>query len=191
SDRCRLDAVQALDLVIERLRPDCSSAAGLVLALPAYLSIAQVKLVGTALRQAGLSVLGSVASPLATALSSYIEQPWLGTVVVVDADCHALTLTALRVGAGHAEQLETRILAHLNVRVWKDRLLDAVADRCIRQSRRDPRESAAAEQGLYDSLEEAIDACRQGKLINLVIQAPHWYQNLVLQPEEMVRFCSP
>jgi hypothetical protein len=191
TDRCRMDAGQALQLVIERLRPVCSSARGLVLALPAYLSIAQVNLVAESLRQAGLPVLGSVASPLATALSSYIEQPWFGTVVVVDADCHALTLTALRVGDGHAEQLETRILAHLNVRVWKDRLLDAVADRCIRQSRRDLRESAAAEQGLYDNLEEALDACRQGKLVNLVIQAPRWYQNLLLQPEEMVRFCAP
>src|SRR5262249_43137555 len=87
--------------------------------------------------------------------------------------------------------VDTRVLPHLNLRVWKDRLLDAVADRCIRQSRRDPRESAAAEQGLYDSLEDALDACRQGRQVDLVIQAPRWYQNLVLQPEEFIRFCAP
>jgi hypothetical protein len=48
-----------------------------------------------------------------------------------------------------------------------------------------------AEQGLYDSLNDALDACRQGRMVNLVIQAPHWYQNLVLQPEEFVHFCAP
>jgi hypothetical protein len=190
-DRCRLDAEQALNLVLERLRPVCAPGRGLVLALPSYLHPGQVDLVVAAMRAAGFPLLGSVAAPLATALSSYTERPWFGTVIVVDADTHALTLTTLLVGDGQAQQVDTRVLPHLNVRVWKDRLLDAVADRCIRQSRRDPRESAAAEQGLYDSLEEALDACRQGRQVDLVIQAPHWYQNLVLQPEEFIRFCAP
>src|SRR5262249_22113092 len=80
-DRCRLDAEQALNLVLERLRPVCAPGRGLVLALPSYLHPGQVDLVVAAMRAAGFPLLGSVAAPLATALSSYTEQPWFGTVI--------------------------------------------------------------------------------------------------------------
>ncbi len=78
----------------------------------------------------------------------------------------------------------------LNLRAWKGCLLDMVADRCIRQSRRDPRDSALAEQSLYEQLEEALDRGQQGKMVELLIQTSNWYQNLLLRPEEMVAFCE-
>src|SRR5437763_733306 len=80
----------------------------------------------------------------------------------------------------------SRSLPRLNLQAWKTRLLDAVADRCVRHSRRDPRDSAPSEQMLYEQLDGALDACRQGRSVELVIEAAHWYQNVILGPEEAV-----
>jgi hypothetical protein len=186
-----LDAGQALALVLQRLQPLSQSAHAVAFAVPAYLTPDQVNLVAAAARKARLPAAGTVSAPLASALSAYAERPWFGTAVVVDVDDHALTLMTLTAGNGLAQVLDTRVLPHLNLRLWKERLLAAVADRCIRQSRRDPRDSAVAEQALYENLEEAFDACRQGRMIELVVQTPQWYQNLIFQPEEVVQFCAP
>ncbi len=45
----------------------------------------------------------------------------------------------------------------LAVRLWKNKLLDAVSDRCVRMCRRDQRDSAEAEQALYEQLDEVLD----------------------------------
>ncbi len=82
--------------------------------------------------------------------------------------------------------LGQRTLPTLGLTAWKNRLVDALADRCVRQSRRDPRDSADAEQMLFDQIERACDTCRQNQLIELAVESPHWYQNLVLRPEEFV-----
>jgi hypothetical protein len=78
----------------------------------------------------------------------------------------------------------------LGARAWKDRLIDGIADCCIRQSRRDPRESADAEQGLYDQLDHALEAYRQGKMVELVVQAGNWFQNLFLPPADLAALCG-
>jgi hypothetical protein len=191
ADRHRLDAGQALALVCLKLQQVCHGSRGIVFAIPPYLSANQVNLLAAAVQSARLPLLGTVSAPLASALAAYAEQPWYGTAVVVDVDDYALSMVTLLAGDGQIQELETRILPALNLRVWKDRLLGAVADRCIQQSRRDPRDSAAAEQCLYDSLDDALDACRQGRTVELVLQTPQWYQNLILQPEEIVQVLAP
>src|SRR5262249_26186560 len=72
----------------------------------------------------------------------------------------------------------------------KDRLLDAISDRCVRQSRRDPRDSAGAEQSLWEQLEGVLDAIRSGRLAELAVETPQWYQNLILRPDEFGGFCT-
>jgi hypothetical protein len=67
--------------------------------------------------------------------------------VVIDADDHALSAAVVGYHAGQARLLTSAVLPRLGARFWKERLLDSVADRCIRLCRRDPRDSAAAEQG--------------------------------------------
>src|SRR5205823_1071749 len=109
---------------------------------------------------------------------------------VVDADDYALTWSVVAVNAGQVRALSSQTSPHLGVRIWKERLLNAVADRCVRQSRRDPRDSAPAEQMLHDQLDTALDACRQGQLANLLIQGTSWCQNLILQPDEIVGCCA-
>jgi hypothetical protein len=191
SGTTRLDAAEALALVLETLQPACAALDGLTLAVPPYLTAPQVALVLELAAEAGLPVAGAVASPLAAALAAHAEQPWREAALVLDADEHALTAAVVVAQEGWARAAHVRSLPQLGRQVWKERLLAAVADRCIRQSRRDPRDSAQAEQALYEQLVSAVEAARDGRVAELVIETPHWYQNVLLRPEELAAFCAP
>lgn len=186
-----LDASKALALVFERLRPLCASTTGLVFALPAYLSRPQIGLLAVLAEKAKLPVLGTVSAPLATTLAAYAEQPWTGLAAVVDVDEHALTWSVVLPADSQARILCTQSYPQLSLRAWKERLLNVTAERCVRQSRRDPRDSAPAEQMLYEQLDNALDACRQGQMAELVVQTAQWCQNLVLRPDEVAGYCAP
>jgi len=185
-----MDAAKALGLVFQRLAPICTASQGVVLALPGYLSRPQIDLLLSLCRQARIPLLGSLPAALAGALAAHAEQAWFGAVLVADIDEHALTLTSLNAVEGSAQLLDTHILPNLGMRIWKERLLNTLADCCVRQSRRDPRASPQAEQALYEQLDGVLDACRQGRLVQLAIQGAHWYQNLVVSPEQPPLFCS-
>jgi hypothetical protein len=135
-------------------------------------------------------VCGWVAAPLAATLAAYAEQPWIGPALVLDADDHALTWAAVAVEFGQARTFAAQALPHLGLRAWKGRLLDAVADRCVYQSRRDPRDSASAEQSLYDQLDAALDACRRGQVAEFLVYMAQWGQNLLLRPDEVAAACA-
>jgi hypothetical protein len=195
--RHRLDAAGALTLVLDHLRPACAAARGLALALPAYLGEEQVMvLAGVAERLTARTrtplppLLGSVAGPLAVALTAHAEQPWSDLAVVADADDHALTWAAVAVADGRAELLGSRCQPQLGLRAWKERLLNGAADRCIRQSRRDPRDLAPVEQALWEQLETVLDDCSRGGLAQLKIEADNWYQHLMFRPEELAACCT-
>jgi len=189
--RHRLDAAQALALVFDRLSSVVAHARAVALAVPAYLNADQVAALAKLADKARLRVCASVATPLAVTLTAYAEQPWSGPALVVDLDDHALTWAALAVEFGQARVLGIQTLPHLGLGSWKGRLLDAVADRCVRQSRRDPRDSAAAEQALYDQLDGALDACRRGQVAELIVRLAQWGQNILLRPDELAASCAP
>jgi FHA domain len=186
----KLDAANALSLVFQHAARGCRKSAGVALALPAYLSSSQVELVFALAHQAGLKVLGSIASPLAAALAAHADQAWFASAVVIDIDDHALTVTTVAGAGGQAQLLDIRGLPHLNLRVWQERLLNALADCCILESRWDPRESAAAEQSLFDQLDVVLDATQNCRPIKLTVKAPGHYQDLVLHPHDPVAFCT-
>jgi hypothetical protein len=188
--RYRLNASKAMAAVFERLQASCTDTKGLVVALPGYLTRTQVTLLTPLAQKARWPLLGSVQTPLACALAIHAVQPWSGLALVLDADDHALSLTTIFADADQLYVQAAQTLTHLNLRAWKGRLLDMVADRCIRQSRRDPRDSAPAEQSLYDQLEDALDTAAKGKVVDLLIQTPQWYQNLLLRPEDIHAFCA-
>src|SRR5262245_20268086 len=76
--RCRagappVDSRQALDTVWQRLRPLCAASQVMVLSLPAYLIRAQIEVALALGRRAGVSPLGIVPAPLATALAAHAE----------------------------------------------------------------------------------------------------------------------
>jgi len=188
--RHRLDPAKAAAVVLEQLQTLCSTAQGIVLALPAYLTRTQVALLPPLAKKARMPLLGSVRAPLASAFAAYTSEPWSGLALVVDADDHVLTATTVVADGAQLCIHATQAWPQLSLRAWKARLLDMVAERCIRQSRRDPRDSAVTEQSLYDQLEDAFDTAAQGKMVELLIQTTHWYQNLFLRPEEFVTFCE-
>lgn len=189
--RHRLGADAALALVLERLRAACGPGVASALALPAYLGPEQVALMTELAGRARLPVVGVVAAPLAAALAGHTDEPWSGVAVVLDLDDHALTLAVVATEEGWARLADFRAVPQLGLRAWKERLVNGVADRCVRQSRRDPRDSAPAEQSLYDQLDAVLEAGWQGRPAPLAVEAPHWYQNLVLPPEELAGLCGP
>ncbi len=188
--RHRLDPAKASAFVLEHLQTVCSTAHGIVLAVPAYLTRGQVALLPPLAKKVRMPLLGSVRAPLACALAAYVSEPWSGLAVVIDADDHVLTATTVVADGTQVCVHGSQAWPHLSLRAWKARLLDMVAERCIRQSRRDPRDSAVTEQALYDQLEDAFDTAARGKMVELLIQTTHWYQNLFLRPEEVIGFCD-
>jgi hypothetical protein len=188
--RHRLDAGKALRVVFDHLQTACADAEGIVLAVPGYLTRAQVALIMPLATKAKLKILGSLSSPLANAVAAYSVQPWVGTALVLDIDDHALVASTVTADTDQLWVHATQKWPALNLRAWKGRILDAIADRCVRQSRRDPRDCASAEQSLYEQLEHALGRAREGKFVEVLIQTTHWYQNLILRPEEFAAFCE-
>jgi molecular chaperone DnaK (HSP70) len=189
--RKRIDADKALALVLEHLRPAVKGVKGLVATLPAYLSRAQADLVTKLAEKTKLPWLGSVSAPLAVGLAAHAEHPWEGRALVLDVDDHALSWSAVELGPERIFVVGEQNVPSLGLLVWKRRLLDALADRCIRHSRRDPRDSGQAEQALFDRLDSVLDAASQNQTAEVEVRAATWFQDLVLRPDEIIQFCSP
>jgi hypothetical protein len=161
------------------------------LTLPAYLNAEQIELGAVVAARARLPVLGVVPAPLAAASTGYAEQPWTGPALVVDADDHAMTFTAVLAERDELRLTCTQVMPRLGCRAWKERLLAAIAERSIRQSRRDPRDCAPVEQSLYDQLGHILAHWQPGKLVEVVIHSGAWYQNLLLRSDEFLGLCVP
>ncbi|HEX4608489.1 MAG TPA: hypothetical protein VH092_09810 [Urbifossiella sp.] len=101
-----------------------------------------------------------------------------GAAVVVDADETALTAAVVRIERDAAKVVAAAHWPRAGLKAWMDRLVDAVADRCVRLCRRDLRDSAEAEQALYDQLDAALDRGRSGAAVALSARIGHWFQDL-------------
>ncbi|HXD87884.1 MAG TPA: hypothetical protein VN641_15430, partial [Urbifossiella sp.] len=205
-----------LELAFNKLRgPIVEESDSVALAVPANLAPNQVtRLVEIALR-AKLPLKGTASAPLAVAAHRaallLVGKPappadksppsgWVvplrpaatgpGAVVIVDADEFALSAATIMVERETARLLAHAVWPRVAVKAWKDRLLDAVSDRCVRLCRRDPRDSADAEQSLFEQLDEALERSRAGQRVGLTVRTAHWYQDLMLQPEELDGYCS-
>jgi hypothetical protein len=188
--RRKLDGIGAVGVLFDKLRPICAGRQGLVFAMPPYLTHPQIVQLMAQAARVKLPLLGTVPSALALALTAHAEQAWDGLAFVADVDDHALTWSAVYAGQGQLQVIGAQSFPLIGLRAWRERVLNMVADRCVRLSRRDPRDSAAAEQMLYEQLDHALDACRRGQLAELVVQSTTWCQNLVLRPEELAGWCS-
>ncbi len=188
--RHHLDSSQALALVWKQLEFAAAQSKGTVLALPAYLTRTQAELASSLGAQQHVKILGSVSSLLAAALAGYAEQAWVASALVVDIDDHALSIGLVRATDSQAHLVETRHFPELGLKVWEDRLINALADSCVLQSRRDPRDVPLAEQALFDQLDELLEAGVQGRTMQLAVAAPQWYQNLLVDPLQTSGFCG-
>jgi hypothetical protein len=189
--RKRIDADKALALIFEHLRPAFKGIKGLVATVPAYLNRAQADLVSKSAEKTKLPWLGSVSAPLAVGLAAHSEHPWQGRALVLDVDDHAMSWSAVELGPERIFMVAEQSVPLLGLLAWKRRLLDALADRCIRHSRRDPRDSGQAEQALFDQLDSVLDSAWQGQTAEVVVRAATWFQDLLLRPDEITQFCSP
>src|SRR5262245_15393138 len=188
--RHRLDAARALGLVFDHLAGRCSRQGAVILVVPGYLRPEQVALVQRQGELARLRVVGSVDAAVAAVLAAHSRQPWSGPAAVLDVDEYALTWSAVGTADGPAHIVRTEPHPTLGMRAWKERLLDTLADRFVRQSRRDPRDSAEAEQSLYDQLDGVLDSCRDGRTAEMAVQSPRWYQNLLFSAADAVATCA-
>ena len=206
-------AETALGLVFDRLRaPVAAETDAAALALPAYLGPAQVTRVGAVAGRSKFPLKGTAVGALAL-VANYAPAllagkpaahasgaEWVvplrpasggpGAVVVLDADEFAMSAAVVSVEADCVRLGGSAVWPRLAIKVWKDRLLDAIADRCVRLCRRDPRDSADAEQTLFEQLDDALDRARAGQRIGLTVRTAHWFQDVVQQPEEVEAHCS-
>src|SRR5262249_51210463 len=105
-------------------------------------------------------------------------------------DGHALTWSAVGVDED-AGLVSVHASPHLARGAWLRKLIDGVAGRFVRQSRRDPRESGATEQSLQDQLTSALDEAPEGALVELGVQGNGWYHHLMLRPDDLAGFVEP
>lgn len=206
--RLTLTADTAVALALDRVRTATAGHDGVGFALPTYLSLPQIAKLTTIADKLKLKVRGTVVAPLALAAerathylhgahdeSADAPRPARSftptTVLIVDADDHALTASVVRISEEEVRTLGSAAFPRLGLRLWRERLLDALADRCVRLCRRDPRDSAEAEQMLFDQIEEGIDRARTGQRVSLQVRATHWYQDLVVTPADLDAFCGP
>ena len=204
----------ALELALAKVRgPVAAESEAAVLALPAYLAPVQVtKVVAVAnrvklpLKGTAVGALALVADRAAAVLAGKPAAPevaapdWVvpirpaaagpGAVAVVDADEYAVSAAIVAVDRDRVRLVALGCWPRLAVKLWKDRLLDAISDRCVRLCRRDPRDSAEAEQALFEQLDDALDRTRDGQRVNFTVRTDHWYQDVVQQPEEFEAHCS-
>jgi hypothetical protein len=188
----RLDADRAVELTFAALARPLGRSAGVACVVPAYLDEAQLVQVMRLAEKCKLPLLGSISSSLAAALGvpGLATRPEPGLILVVDLDGHALTWSVVERGGGQVRQRMVQPSTHLGRGVWMRKLLDGAAHRCVRQSRRDPRDTAEAEQSLYEQLLAALD---QGvpRLAQLHVQGVGWFYHLMLNGDELTGMVTP
>jgi len=212
-----LTAESALEAVLVHLRPVWEAqAAPLAVAVPTYLSAGQVqglarlfRRMGCTLRAVLLAPLG-VAAAFAPALYSHLPSPTQNTsktlvqtnqpardlrqapitVGIVDVDTFALSAAVVGIAHDTARLLAFSAWPRLGLSAWYNRVLDAVADHCIRLCRRDPRDWPEAEQGLFEQLPYALEQCYAGQPIRWLVRTDEWYQELHMVPEELEGYCA-
>jgi hypothetical protein len=210
--RHQFDATTALNLTFDKLRASCAGFRNFYFGLPAYLTLAQVNRIASIAAKGRFPLKGTVVGALAVAANragamatpsaeADSKEEWVvpmhrgkgalpADVVIVDADEFALTASLIRVEPAQARILAATALPRCSVKLWKDRLLDALSDRCVRVCRRDPRDSAEAEQDLYQQIDDGLDRLRFGQKLSLTVRAAHWFQDLHLRSEDLETYCS-
>lgn len=189
--RHRLNAVELLSHVFAKARAALPKSENLTLTLPPYLIPTKVTALAQLMEKAKLPLRGSILLPLALAATTDAPDRRPSQTLVIDCDDHALSISLIQNEVTQARLLASAVHPRLSLRVWKDRLLNGLADRCVRVCRRDPRDSAAAEQALFEQIDDALERLRHGQRVEMVVRSTHWYQNLIQSSEDFEAYCAP
>ena len=109
---------------------------------------------------------------------------------MIDVDDYALTAGVIAAGPDGVRMLAQAAWPRASLKLWKDRLLDAICDRCVRLCRRDPRDMPAAEQDLFDQLDAALDRAAAGPGVTLTVRSEHWLQELPHTAADFDGYCA-
>lgn len=211
-------AESALEAILKHLQPIWDAqAAPLAVAVPVYLSSEQVQRLATLFRRANCTLRAVLFGPLGVAtafaaalqtppspastqnasgalVQAYPSLPGLRqnplTVGIIDVDTYALSAALVGISNDTARILSFCAWPRLGLTAWYNRLLDAVADHCIRLCRRDPRDWPEVEQRLFEQLPLAMEQCYAAQSIRLLLQTDAWYQELHVDPEELETYCA-
>lgn len=190
----RLDADRALALYFSVLASKLGRTAGVVQAVPAYLTEDQLVELRCLASAAKISLLGTLPAPLAAALAAFgDESGWPDpetSMLVVDVDGHALTWSLLQREGDELRLRQVQASPHLARTAWLRKLMDGVAHRCIRQSRRDPRSTPETDQAMFEQLSWLLDGPAPA-VTQFKLQGPGWYHNVALPREELIALTAP
>jgi hypothetical protein len=193
SEHEEFDAERALEIVFDSLNRSLGRSSGIACIMPSYLDETQTVQIYRLATQTRLPIMGSISAPVAAVLASpmvHSSEAETGFALVVDSDGHALTWSVVE---RDKTQLRLRMVqpgSHLSRGIWLRKLLDGVSHRCVRTSRRDPRESALTEQAVYEQLANVLDQ-ESARVLQLHIQGGGWFANLMVQADELAVMVTP
>jgi hypothetical protein len=154
------------------------------------LSELQARQCRAAFSKTRLRILGAIPSAIALVLAARGGDEDRA-FVTVEVDNHGLTLGYVEAGKRGLRLNDCHVATGLGANAWWEALLNGIAEICIRQNRRDFRDSGAAEQGIFGQLDDVILAASRGELIEIVIRTKQWCQNLILRPDQINAMCQP
>ena len=186
--RCRVDATLALSAAFDHVGARAGKHNAAAIAVPGYLLDDQRDLLQRTAEKSRLKVFGTIDTALASALTAHSQQAWEGIALLADVDDHALTWSAVSVAEGAAETVHYEPHVSLGSRLWRERLLESLANACVLRSRRDPRDSAEAEQALFDQLEGLMQAARENRPAEVSLTSP-WTLTLIVNALDTVNAC--
>jgi hypothetical protein len=182
--RHEIDARDALQFILTGLRGKLPGKA-LFHLVPSYWTGEQAALLGELTRTLGLRMVGIVRRSLAASGGA----PGL----VMDADAYAVTLTATTLiePGPRLRLVRTVVLRELALPLWKERIAEQIAMRCVRDARRDPRAAADTDQMLDAQIETQLRDWAANLDGRVDLQGADWEQELTVPAALVQSACQP
>lgn len=182
--RHTLDARESLAFVFSKLREKLP-AKSLFHVVPSYWSREQAALLEDQTRQTGYRSLGTIKRGLALA--------GLTPGITIDVDSHTTTVSHTRVQSRSGSlQLESvQSSGDLALPIWCERIGALVANRCMRDSRRDPRAHSETDQQLHDQILEKLYDWASHQEARIELKHEDWQSEVLVPVDEVLSVCAP
>lgn len=139
----------ALRHVLEHARPRLTGVKRVVVGVPAWLGLRAAEMLEALLRRLNLEPLAIMPRCLILGLEAEEDQAWRQAALLAEMDDAALTLTWLTRRDGQIGWQPAQAPSALGRAAWRTALMDAAAEACIQQCRRDPRALPDVDQELF------------------------------------------
>lgn len=182
--RHALDGRESLAFVFSKLREKLP-AKSLFHAVPSYWNREQAALLEDQTRQTGYRSLGTIKRGLALA--------GLSPGITIDVDSHAAIISHTRVQSrtGSLQLEQTQVLTDFALPIWCERIAAQVANRCLRDHRRDPRAHAETDQQLHDQILDKLYDWASHQSARIELKHRDWQSDVLVPVDEVLAVCSP